>query len=174
MIKISRNVKIFIVVVLAIAIALTVWWFFSYAFPTDVSIVSVGYSPTSSKGKVVGIAVKLKNNLAFPQKVYYEAGIVASGSQLSTFPLGITWGGKCCIGNENYDGKWVLLMPYEEFTDTLNPRMPSETSSDKCHNQGSYWKGTGTYYIGIAVTTACYGQPGWKVIDFETRTIQMI
>lgn len=174
--KLEGKAKWIVLISLAVFVVLIAWWFFYYMLPTDVSIVSVTYNPIQATGgQQVAVEMVIKNNLAIPQKVYYEAGIVAYQYQLSTFPIfGVVWGGKCCAGNENYDGKWVLLGPYETYTGMLYPKMPSELSQDKCHNQGSYWKGTGTYYIGAATTLACYGQTGWRVLDLQIYEIQMI
>ena len=169
--------KLIILVVLGLALLGVVWFFFLSSYlPTDVRITSVTiYPKTASKGQVVSVEIKLKNNLAIPQKVYFEAGIIPYTSQFSTFPIfGITFGGKCCPANENYDGRWILLAPYEETTVIVQPRMPTETTYDHCHNQGSYWKGPGTYYVAIAVTTACWGQPGYKLLDYKVETVQMV
>jgi len=168
--------KKIVVLGVLILVLLGVAWFFilSSYLPADVKITSVTIYPrVASKGHMISVEIRLKNNLAIPQKVYFEAGIIPH-KPFSVFPFGITFGGKCCPANENYDGRWIILAPYEETTVIVQPRMPTETTYDHCHNQGSYWKGPGTYYVEIAVTTACWGQPGYKLLDYKVETVQMV
>lgn len=170
----KKEQKIVLIVLAVIALAVA-WFYILYAYmPANVKITSIKIYPTSaSKGQTVSVEMKLKNNLPIPQRVYFEAGIIPN-IQYSFIPLGITFGGKCCPQNENYDGRYILLAPYEEATVVVKPKMPTETSYDHCHNLGSYWKGTGTYYVELAVTTTCWGESGYKLLDYQVRTINMI
>ena len=127
-------------------------------------------STLGEPGETIGVTFTIKNIGTTSGDYYVEAGIAPKGwngySFYPDFLYSIFKEGKCCSGNEFYDGGTVTLAAGDSRTITLNPRVPSEGSKDHCNKQGDAWIGAGSnYWIGFNACTNCFDDPGHSCIE---------
>jgi hypothetical protein len=114
--------------------------------------------------------ISVKNNLATPQVVYVEAGIIPRSVSDEWFGYGFSFIAPtpkdCCAGQQNIKGMQVTLMPYETQQITLILTNPYNGIADKCGNT-NYYAADGKYKVYAIVSNHCNWLNGVKQTGYE-------